>query len=85
MQPDDITQTIRAILREHGLLAADIATLNEHSDLYQAGLSSHGSVNLMLALEEHFEVEFPERMLRRCSFMSIAAIRSCLSELVSNV
>jgi hypothetical protein len=36
----------------------------------------------MLALEEHFEVEFPERMLRRRSFMSIAALRSCLSELV---
>jgi hypothetical protein len=39
----------------------------------------------MLALEEHFEVEFPERMLRRRSFMSIAAIRSCLSELVTKV
>ena len=84
MPPYDITQTIRDILREHGLLAADVATLNDQSDLFQAGLTSHRSVNLMLALEEHFEVEFPERMLRRCSFMSIAAIRSCLSELVTN-
>ncbi len=36
----------------------------------------------MLALEEHFEVEFPERMLRRGSFGSIAVIRSNLSELL---
>jgi len=85
MQDDDISQTIRAILTEHGRLAADVATLSDQSDLFQAGLTSHGSVNLMLALEEHFEVEFPERMLRRRSFMSIAAIRSCLSELVTNV
>jgi hypothetical protein len=28
----------------------------------------------MLALEEHFEIEFPERMLRRRTSMSIAAI-----------
>ena len=36
----------------------------------------------MLALEERFEVEFPERMLRRRTFASIAAIRRCLLELI---
>ena len=82
MTSEHITATIRDILMEHGRLAEDVATLNDESDLFQAGLTSHGSVNLMLALEEHFEVEFPERMLRRRSFMSIAALRSCLSELV---
>jgi hypothetical protein len=30
----------------------------------------------MLALEERFNVEFPERMLRRGAFGSIAAIRA---------
>ena len=84
MPPADMTQTIRAILGEHGRLAADVATLNDHSDLFQSGLSSHASVSVMLALEEHFEVEFPERMLHRRTFASIAAIRSCLSELVTN-
>ena len=62
-----------------GRLAEDVATLSDQSDLFQAGLTSHASVNLMLALEEHFEVEFPERMLQRRSFASIAAIRSCLT------
>jgi acyl carrier protein len=36
----------------------------------------------MLALEEHFNIEFPDRMLRRGAFASIAAIRASLEELI---
>jgi acyl carrier protein len=77
-----MTEAIRAVLREHGRLAADVATLSDQSDLFEAGLTSHASVNLMLALEEHFNVEFSERMLQRRTFASIATIRGCLHELV---
>ena len=77
----DTTIAIRTILEEHGRLAEDMATLTDQSDLFQAGLSSHASVTLMLALEEHFDVEFPERMLHRRTFASIASIRACLNEL----
>jgi acyl carrier protein len=76
------TNAIRDILREHGRLAQDIATLSDQSDLFEAGLTSHASVNLMLALEDHFQLEFPERMLQRRTFGSIDAIRSCLEELL---
>jgi acyl carrier protein len=82
VKPEDRTIAIRASLREHGRLAEDITRLKDQSDLFEAGLSSHASVNLMLALEEHFQIEFPERMLQRRTFASIAAIRSCLDELV---
>lgn len=78
----DVTTTIRAILQEHGRLAENVARLSDESDLFEAGLTSHASVNLMLALEEHFQIEFPERMLHRRTFASIAAIRSCLDELI---
>ena len=44
-------EEIRAILKEHGRLSVDAATLTETADLYQAGLTSHASVNVMLALE----------------------------------
>jgi acyl carrier protein len=77
----DLTETIRGVLREHGRLAADVAGLADEDDLYEAGLTSHASVNLMLALEDRFEVEFPERMLQRRTFASIAAIRGSLLEL----
>jgi acyl carrier protein len=77
-----ITSEIREILREHGRLAVDVNALAEESNLYEAGLTSHASVTLMLALEERFDVEFPERMLRRGAFSSIAAIRSGVRELI---
>jgi acyl carrier protein len=78
----ELTDAIRGILLEHGRLAVDPRRLDERSDLYEAGLTSHASVNLMLALEEHFAIEFPERMLRRSGFASIAVIRSNVRELL---
>ena len=79
--PQTITDEIRVILREHGRLAVDVASLTDDSNLYEAGLTSHASVTLMLALEERFAVEFPERMLRRGAFASLAAIRAGIAEL----
>jgi acyl carrier protein len=72
---------IRSILKEHGRLAVDATTLADDADLYQAGMTSHASVNVMLALEGAFDVEFPDRMLRRGVFESIAAIRAAINEL----
>ena len=78
-----MTDEIRAILKEHGRLTVDAATLAEDGDLYQAGMTSHASVNVMLALEGKFDVEFPDRMLRRSVFESIAAIRGAIEELTA--
>jgi acyl carrier protein len=77
-----IDEDIRAILREYGRLAGDVAALGDQSNLYDAGLTSHASVSVMLALEERFDVEFPERMLGRGVFASIAALRAGLEELI---
>lgn len=74
---------IREVLRQHAKLAVDVATLKPESDLYEAGLTSHATVNLMVALEDQFGVEFPERMMRRRSFESIAAIEGALSQLTT--
>jgi acyl carrier protein len=72
---------IRQILKLHANLSADANTLAVDADLHQAGLTSHATVNLMLALEDHFGVEFPERMLRRRVFDSIATIEAAVAEL----
>jgi acyl carrier protein len=76
-----VEQQIRSIIREHGRLSVDVTQLDDEASLYQAGLTSHASVNLMLALEDQFEIEFPERMLRRRTFENIAAIKGALEEL----
>jgi acyl carrier protein len=59
-------------------------SLTDEDDLYQAGMTSHASVNVMLALEDEFEVEFPETMLRKSTFESVAAIRRALAELTQS-
>jgi acyl carrier protein len=74
-------EIIRRILDEHGRLPVEAATLNESDDLFDAGMTSHASVNVMLALEEEFDFEFPETMLNKSTFESIRAIRSALIEL----
>ena len=76
-----MVQRIRSIVQEHGRLSIAIDQLEDDASLYQAGLTSHASVNLMLALEESFGIEFPERMLRRRTFESIASIAGAVSEL----
>jgi acyl carrier protein len=76
-----MTDTIRKAINDHARLAVDVATLADDTDLYRAGMTSHASVNLMLALEDAFEIEFPDHMLRRELFESIASIRAALTEL----
>jgi acyl carrier protein len=80
--PDRITADIRVILGDYGRLAVDVASLADQSNLYEAGLTSHASITLMLALEERFNTEFPDRMLTRGAFSSIATIRASLEELI---
>ena len=76
-----MTDKIRKILKDHGRLSQDALALEESADLYQAGMTSHASVNVMLALEGEFEIEFPDHMLRRSVFESIEAMRSAIQEL----
>jgi len=77
-------ERIREVLVQHGRLAVDVAALGDQADLYEAGLTSHSSVNVMLGLEDAFDVEFPERLLRKSTFSSVNSIRLALSELSSS-
>ncbi len=74
-------EQIRAILRQHAALAVDANRLNENDNLYLVGMTSMASVSVMLALEGHFDVEFPDHLLKRQVFESIASMRSALQEL----
>ena len=77
----DLDTRIRQVIGEHGRLPVGIASLDEDADLYQAGMTSHASVNLMLGLEAEFDVEFPDAMLKRSVFQSVASIREALEQL----
>jgi acyl carrier protein len=59
-------------------MSVAISTLDDDADLYQNGLTSHASVNVMLALENNFDIEFPDSMLRKSTFQSVAAIAEAI-------
>jgi acyl carrier protein len=72
---------IRQILRDHARLTVDASALDQDSNLFQAGMSSHASVNVMIALEDKFEIEFPDSLLKRSSFETIDAIAALVAQL----
>jgi len=83
MQPGhDTPRQIREALKEVGNLAVDVGSLSDTDDLYDAGLTSLNTVNLMLAIEDCFECEFPEEMLNRETFQSISTIGDALRQLL---
>ncbi len=77
-------ESIREIVGTHGRLPVDVNAVPVDANLYEAGMTSHASVNLMLALEDHFDVEFPDEMLTRSAFESISSIRTSLVSLGIN-
>jgi acyl carrier protein len=72
---------IREILAENGRLAVPIESLDDHADLFAAGLDSLAIVNVLMRLEEEFDIELPDEMLQRKSFASIATIDSVVTQL----
>jgi acyl carrier protein len=74
--------TIREVLANHGHLSEDVSRIARDADLYAAGLTSHASVNVMLGLEDAFDVEFPEHMLRKATFSSIGMIQDAIDQLL---
>ena len=78
-----IKHKIREIILNHARLSADVNALADTDDLYAVGLTSLTTVNLMLALEDHFDIEFPDRMLVRRTFESIQSLAEAIEALTA--
>lgn len=74
---------VRDIVVKHAKLSAGPEQLAPTTDLYEVGLSSLTTVHLMLALEDHFGVEFPDRLLSRKTFESVLSISEAIEELLA--
>lgn len=79
-----VSDQVRALLGEHGQMPVPVSGLDSNADLYAAGLKSFAVVQVMLALEGAFDIEFPERMLVRRTFSSISAIEASVNELLNS-
>jgi acyl carrier protein len=76
-------ETVRELVAQHGRLSVSVVQLTNDSDLYTAGLTSLATVGLMLALEDAFDIEFPDSMLSRRTFGSIASLAAAVESLTS--
>lgn len=76
-----VEETIRKVLAEYARLGVDLTGVDREADLYTLGLTSHASVNVMLGLEDALGVEFPDDLLRKDTFRSIASIEAAVSGL----
>lgn len=79
-EDEQVAAKVRSVLAKHGRLSQDVAALSDDASLNAAGMTSHASVNVMLALESEFG-EIPDQMLTRSVFHSIASITRAMKAL----
>jgi acyl carrier protein len=77
----DAVEEIRRVVDAHGRLPVAVSTVADDADLYEAGMTSHASVSVMLALEDAFDIEFPDEMLTREVFESVASMARAIDQL----
>jgi acyl carrier protein len=72
---------IRVILGAHARIPVAVDSLADDANLFTAGMTSLASVEVILALEEKFGIEFPDQMMHRKTFSSVAAIAAAIADL----
>ena len=75
---------IRDVLAAHGRMAVDPREVASQADLYELGLTSTASVNVMLALEDELGIEFPDEALKKSTFASIRNIEQVVEGLAKS-
>jgi acyl carrier protein len=81
MTEKSLLETVLRVIDEKANLLTPTQKLVVSADLCGVGLTPFSAIQLMLALENEFNVKFPERMLNRRSLSSINAICSCIRQL----
>ncbi len=74
-----IEETVKGVITALDIL--DTTRIGAETDLFDAGMTSHASVKLMLALEDEFDLEFPDEMLQREFFSTVGRISDCVAQI----
>lgn len=72
---------VRAIVASMNLVPVPLDSLTDDDNLFDAGMTSFGSVQLMMAIEEEFDIE--NSLLTRKTFATLAGLNSAVEQLVS--
>jgi acyl carrier protein len=74
-----IQDRVRQLLKEQGTVQT--GGLTDATDLYAAGLTSLATVDLMMAIEQAFDLVLPDEALHRRTFASIGSIAAVIESL----
>ncbi len=79
-----VEDEIRDLVVANATLAVDDSRLAADTDLFNAGMTSYQSVTVMMTIEEHFGIEFPDSMIRRSTFQTIGALAEAVTSLLGS-
>ncbi len=82
MNRTEIEEGVREVLAARAKIPIDVRHVDGSQSLYDMGMTSHATVKVMLGLEDHFEIEFPDEMLQRSIFDQIFRIVSAVEKLL---
>lgn len=74
---------LRNMVASMNLIPVSLDGLSDQDNLFDAGMTSFGSVQLMLAIEEEFDVEFPNSLLTRKTFATFGDLTSAVEQIVA--
>ena len=74
MDRHEIELGVREVLLARANLPVDAIAIDESASLYDAGMTSHSTVRVMLSLEDRFDLEFPDEYLERSIFDQVGTI-----------
>jgi acyl carrier protein len=80
--PGIVARVRQVVIEAAGIHNA--AELLDTQDLWDAGMDSLSSVNLMVQLEDAFGVQLPDELLTREVFSSIASIAEALESMAAD-
>jgi acyl carrier protein len=79
--PELLTDVIRRVIAQNARLVISTEEIADDDDLHRMGMSSHALVAVMLGLEDELAVQFPDDVLSKETFSSIASIRDTITRL----
>lgn len=82
LKQDQVTEKLLTVLSRHLKFAEAPQTIPLDKPLDELGLDSMGAVNLLLDLEDSFEISFPGSLLSEETFRTAANLHKAVYSLV---
>lgn len=84
IKQEHVTEKLLTILSKHIKFVDDAQSIPMDKKLDSLGLDSMGAINLLLDLEDNFEISFPGSLLNEETFRTADSLNKAVSSLIPN-